>query len=95
MEEEQSKCPVCRYKLPSKEIKIEKNFIQNISNDISNNDISNNDISNNFLPRIDFLQNAFNMVANRIEQEELQQALINSMDLNNSDPSNNNIPEIY
>lgn len=94
LQEEQSKCPVCRYELPYDEIKIKKNFIT----DISNNDISNNDSSNNILPRlsrrnnVDFLQNAFNIVANRIEQEDLQQALINSMNIEyNSDLSDNDI----
>ena len=95
LEEEQSKCPVCRYELPYDEIKIEKKINQDVSNnDISNNDISNNNISNNNisnLPRYNFLQNAFNMVANRIEQEDLQQALINSMNLTYSDPSNNDL----
>ena len=91
LEEEQSKCPICRYELPYDEIKIKKDLITDIT------DISNNDSSNNVLPRlsrrnnIDFLQNAFNMVANRIEQEDLQQALINSMSDNNTDLSDNDI----
>lgn len=91
LQEEQPKCPICRYELPYDEIKIKKDLITDVT------DISNNDSSDNVLPRlsrrnnIDFLQNAFNMVANRIEQEDLQQALINSMISNNTDLSDNDI----
>ena len=67
LQEESSKCPVCRYELPYDEIEIKTN--NDIStNDISTNDISNNiqttDISNNIFHTDHTLPNLFNEIIN-------------------------------
>jgi len=70
LQEESSKCPVCRYELPYDEIEIENNNIS--TNDISDNninppplnDISLNDISNNMFQSDHVLPNLFNEILN-------------------------------
>ena len=97
LKEESSLCPVCRYKLESKEIKIDENInneemetdvsytIRPAINSLSNNMLSNNTLSNNILSN-NMLSNVFQQVMenyNNYDDDDLQAAIFNSL---NSSP---------
>ena len=87
LKEQQAICPVCRYELDSKEVKnddLENDDLENDNlenNNLENNELENNELVSNFSNNIiqNSISNILEILENRYEQEQLQEAIMQSI----------------